>query len=67
MFLAYFCFFFLVLVYSCSTSKIKFEKFVLFPFASVRIFIQIVPLCDYNNNNIRKQVRVAFEYGLFNK
>ena len=30
---------------------------------SVQIYIQIVPLCDCNNNNIRKQVYVAFEHG----
>ena len=30
--------------------------------ASVQIFIQIVPLCNYDNN-IRKQVYMAFEHG----
>ena len=38
---------------------------------SVLIYIQIDPLCDFNsnnnNNNIRKQVYMAFEHGLFNK
>ena len=37
---------------------------------SVLVYIQIVPLCDFksnNNNNIRKQVCMAFEHGLFNK
>ena len=31
--------------------------------ASVQIYIQIVPLCAYNN--VRKQVYMAFELGLF--
>ena len=36
--------------------------------ASVQIYIQIVTLCNYNNNNnVRKQIRMAFEYGLFSK
>ena len=34
--------------------------------ASVQIYIQIVPLCNYNDN-IRKQVYMAFKHGLFNK
>ena len=33
------------------------------PLTSVQIYIQIVPLCDCNNNNIRKQVYMAFEHG----
>ena len=53
---------FLLHSYSCLTNKIQFEKFVLFH----QICIQIVPLCDYNNN-IRKQVHMTFEHGLFNK
>ena len=55
-------FFGLFLFHSCLTNKIKFEKFVSFH----QICIQIVPLCDYNNN-IRKQVHMALEHGLFNK
>ena len=52
------------LAFSCLTNKINLEKFI--SFASVYFYIQIVPLCDYNNN-IRKQVHMAFEHGLFNK
>ena len=33
---------------------------------SVQLYIQIVPLCYYNNNK-RKQVYMAFEHGLLNK
>ena len=38
---------------------------VSFSLASGQIYIQVVPLCDCNNN-IRKQVYMAFEQGLFN-
>ena len=30
---------------------------------SVQIYIQIVPLCDFNDNNIRKQIHMASEHG----
>ena len=33
-------------------------------FASVYFYIQIVPVCDYNDN-LRKRVYMAFEHGLF--
>ena len=46
--------------------EINFVKFVCFiSLASVQIYIQVVPLCDCNNN-IRKQVYMALEQGLFN-
>ena len=57
---------------SCSETEVynriitEFVKFVCFIFlASVQNNIQVVPLCDCNNN-IRKQVCMAFEQGLFN-
>ena len=54
------------LVHSCLAIEINFVKFVCFiPFASVQIYIQVVPLCDCNNN-IRKQVYMAFGQGFFN-
>ena len=54
------------LVHPCSAIEIDFMKFVCFiPLASVQIYVQVVPLCDCNNN-IRKQVYMAFEQGLFN-
>ena len=52
--------------HSCLAIEINFVKFVYFiSLASVQIYIQAVPLCDCNNN-IRKQVYMAFEQGLFN-
>ena len=63
-----FCPFFILfwLVYSCLAIEINFVKFVCFiSLASVQMCIQVVPLCDCNNN-IRKQVYMAFEQGLFN-
>ena len=54
------------LVHSCLPIEINFVKFVCFiSMASVQMYIQVVPLCDCNNN-IRKQVYVAFEQVLFN-
>ena len=54
------------LVHSCLAIEINFVKFVCFiSLASVQIYIQVVSLCDCNNN-IRKQVYMAFEHGLFN-
>ena len=45
---------------------LNFVKFVSFiSLASVQMYIQVVPLCDCNDN-IRKQVYMAFEQGLFN-
>ena len=53
-------------VHSCLAIEINFVKFVCsISLASVQIYIQVVPLCDCNNN-IRKQVYMAFEQGLFN-
>ena len=44
------------LVHSCLAVEINFVKFVCsISLASVQIYIQVVPLCDCNNN-IRKQV-----------
>ena len=54
------------LVHSCLAIEVNFVKFACFiSLASVQIYIQVVPLCDCNNN-IRKQVYMAFEQGLFN-
>ena len=54
--------FWLVLVHSCLTFK------SIISLASVQIYIQIVTLCNYNNNNnVRKQIHMAFGHGLFNK
>ena len=54
------------LVHSCLAIEINFVKFVSFiSLASVQMHIQVVPLCDCNNN-IRKQVYMAFERALFN-
>ena len=54
------------LVHFCLANQINFVKFVYFiSLASVQMHIQVVPLCDCNNN-IRKQVYMAFEQGLFN-
>ena len=65
MHIAHFSFFFW-LAHSCLTIEINFVKFVSFiSLASVQIYIQVVPLCDCNNN-IRKHVYMAFEQGLFN-
>ena len=63
-----FCPFFIPfwLVHSCLATEINFVKFVHFiSMASVQIYIQVVPLCDCNNN-VRKQVYMAFEQGLYN-
>ena len=63
-----FCPFFILfwLVHSFLAIEINFVKFVCFiSLASVQIYIQVVPLCDCNNN-IRKQVYMDFEQGLFN-
>ena len=55
-----------LLVHSCLAIEINAVKFVCFiSWASVQIYIQVVPLCDCYNN-IRKQVYMAFERGLFN-
>ena len=55
-----------MLVHSCLAIEINFVRFVCFiSLASVQIYIQVVLLCDCNNN-IRKQVYMAFEQGLFN-
>ena len=55
------------LVHSYLAIEINFVKFVCFiSLASVQIYIQVVLLCNCNNNNIRKQVYMAFEQGLFN-
>ena len=64
----FFCLFFNLfwLVHSCLAIEINFVKFVCFiSLASVQMYIQGVPLCDCNNN-IRKQVCMVFEQGLFN-
>ena len=54
------------LVHSCLAIEINSVKFVCsISLASVQIYIQVVPFCDCNNN-IRKQVYMAFEQGLFN-
>ena len=59
-------FHFFWLVHSCVAIEINFVKFMCFTsLASVQICIQVVPLCDCNNN-IRKQVYMAFEQGLLN-
>ena len=63
-----FCPFFILfwLVHSCLAIEINFVRFVCFiGLASVQIYVQAVPLCDCNNN-IRKQVYMAFGQGLFN-
>ena len=63
-----FCPFFILfwLVHSCLAIEINFVKFVCFiSLASVQIYIQVVPLFDCDND-IRKQVYMAFEQGLFN-
>ena len=63
----FFCLFFILfwLVHSCLAIEINFVKFVFFmSLASVQMYIQVVLLCDCNNN-IRKQVYMAFEQGLF--
>ena len=60
-------FIFFWLVHSCLAIEINFVKFVCFiSLASVQIYIQVVSLCDCNNNNIRKQFYMAFEQGLLN-
>ena len=64
----FFCPFFILfwLVHSCLAIEINFVTFVSFIFlASVQMHIQVVPLCDCDNN-IRKQVYMAFEQALFN-
>ena len=56
----------LPIFHSCLAIEINFVKFVCFiSLASVQIYIQVVLLCDCSNN-IRKQVYMAFEQGLFN-
>ena len=48
---------------SCLVNEISFVNLIFIVFlASVQIYIQIVPLCDYYNN-IGKQVYMAFEHG----
>ena len=57
---------FLANVHSCLAIEINFATFVCFiSLASVQVYIQVVLLCDCNNN-IRKQVYMAFEQGLLN-
>ena len=63
-----FCPFFILfwLVHSCLTIEINFVKVLCFiSLARVQMYVQVVPLCDCNNN-IGKQVYMAFEQGLFN-
>ena len=48
--------------------KLRFCEVCLFRFVFFSSnYIQIVPFCDFNNNNIRKLVHMALELGLFNK
>ena len=55
-----------VAVFDSSLAFFHFVNLLFFiSLASVQIYIQIVPLCAYNN--VRKQVYMAFELGLFNK